>query len=31
MAVEEQRQISLIEKWQNEMNLIQEKTGIKEI
>ena len=31
MANEEQRQISLIEKWQNEMNLIQEKTGIKGI
>ena len=31
MAVEEQKQISLIEKWQNEMNLIQEKTGIKGI
>ena len=28
---EEQKQISLIEKWQNEMNLIQEKTGIKGI
>ena len=31
MVVEKPKQISLIEKWQNEMNLIQEKTGIKGI
>ena len=31
MVIEKPKQISLIEKWQNEMNLIQEKTGIKGI
>ena len=31
MVVEKPRQISLLEKWQEEMNLIQQKTGIKGI
>ena len=31
MVVEKPKQISLLEKWQEEMNLIQQKTGIKGI
>ena len=31
MTEEKQKPISLLEKWQNEMNIIQEKTGIKGI
>ena len=31
MVVEQPKQISLLEKWQEEMNLIQQKTGIKGI
>ena len=31
MKEEKEKPISLLEKWQNEMNIIQEKTGIKGI